>query len=101
MKKFIFAILLVIAINFVFSSKCTDKKAAGDAKLLLTDCTGLETSDTKKVCVLSTDLKRCEEVSKVTQLLSKANIKKGVAIALIAAAVVALVLFILFLKCIF
>ena len=33
MKKLIFAIFLTIAINFAFSSKCTDKKAASGKEL--------------------------------------------------------------------
>ena len=100
MKKFIFAMFLIIVINFAFSSKCTDKKPASGAELKEADCKDLETSDKNKLqCVFNASSKKCEEVSKVSLLKTKLN--KGVAVAAIAASVVALVLFILFLKCVF
>ena len=100
MKKFIFAMFLIIVINFAFSSKCTDKKPASGAVLKEADCKNLETSDKNKFqCVFNAVSKQCEEVSK--ESLLKIKINKGVAITAIAASVVVLILFILFLDCLF
>ena len=103
MKKFIFAILLIIAINFAFSSKCTDKKPATGAELKEADCKDLETSDKDKLqCVFNAVSKKCEEVTKVSLLKSKlGKLSKGAVVAAVAACVVTLVLCVLLLKCLF
>ena len=101
MKKFIFAILLIIVINFAFSSKCTEKAPASGEKLKQADCKDLETSDKEKLkCVLNLLQNKCEEVNKVFEI-DTSKLKKGVVITLIAVSCVVLVLFVLFLNCIF
>ena len=89
MKKLIFAIFLIIAINFAFSSKCTDKKAASGKELVEADCKDLETSDNNKYqCAFNALTKKCEEVSK--EVSNNSKLKEGLTYAAIACCAVIL-----------